>query len=424
MTDAPFLLLIGAGGNSPEYREFVLSRIAAAHRVVLVDAEVPAWTRPYLTPSHPHVAADLTDTASVAAAVKEFAASHPISGVMTYMEHHVLAAAEVAQQLGLPTSTPEAITAARDKALTRRLLDEHQVPSALARQAVTAEQAVALADEIGYPVVVKPRSEAGSAGVIRATTAAEVEIAYQRAATESVLGAWHGPQGVLVEEWLDGAEISVETAVLGPGNARILAVTRKESAPINTTQEYGHVICASDPLLHDGELAAVVSGAVSALGLTCGVLCIELMLTSTGPRVVEVNARLGGDLLPLLAYHALGIDLAQVAAALATGAQPDLKPSRKAAAGIRFAYPDVTGVLERLTFPAGVHQLPYVERAVLSLQPPTYVSAPPLATLADRLAHWVVVAQDATACRFLLADVALGLDVSITPPVHAASCTR
>ena len=130
------------------------------------------------------------------------------------------------------------------------------------------------------------------------------------------------------------------------GEARILAVTRKLPAPAGTTQEYGHVVTASDPLLTDPALARVVQGAVDALDLACAVLCVEVMLTASGPRIVEVNGRLGGDLLPLLVHHALGIDLAQVAAALAAGTLPQLEPTRQAAAAIRFAYPETTGVLD------------------------------------------------------------------------------
>ncbi|MGW4951558.1 ATP-grasp domain-containing protein [Streptomyces parvulus] len=419
---APSLLLLGAGGHdAAPYRESVLASIAAAHAVVLVDIDVPDWARPYL---NGHINADLTDMTGTANAVQAFTAGHPVSGVMTYMEHHVVTSAVLARRLGLPASLPEAMTACRDKVLTRRLLDHHRVPSARALEACSAEQAVANATAIGYPVVVKPRSMAGSAGVVRADTPAQVLAAFERASHESVLGLdRYGPRGVLVEEWLEGQEISVETAVLPSGASRILAVTRKEPAPAGTTQEYGHVIDAADPLLHDDNLAYVIRGAVHALNLTCAVLCIEVMLTATGPRIVEVNGRIGGDLLPVLAHHALGIDLAQVAAALATGTPPQMEPNKRAAAGIRFAYPETDGTLERLAFPPGLSALPFVERAVISQTPGARVSAPPHATLSDRLAHWVVTGPSASDCQYLLDEVGDHLDLSLAAPAHAASCT-
>ncbi|MFJ2217839.1 ATP-grasp domain-containing protein [Streptomyces sp. NPDC101062] len=427
MSSRSFLLLIGAGGDGAAgYREFVLSHIAfTGHPIVLVDAAAPAWTIPYLASDHPHLRADLSDPAAVAAAVKTFAADHNIDGVMTYMEHHVVTAAETAQMLGLPTNSAQAMAAARDKATTRRLLDQYEVPSARAMEAPTLDAALTHADTIGYPVVVKPRSQAGSAGVVRADNRTQIREAYERASSETLPGLeQYGPAGVLVEECLEGAEISVETAVLGAGQSRILAVTRKVPAPSGTTQEYGHVIDAADPLLHDAELAHVISAAVDVLGLTSGVLCIEVMLTATGPRIVEVNGRLGGDLLPLLAQHALGIDLAQIATALATGTTPALEPTTHAAAAIRFAYPHETGVLERLAFHPDAGRIRALERAVLSARPGTFVSAPPHATLNDRLAHWVVTGQNAADCHISLDKVEQLLDVTITDPATTTHCAR
>ncbi|KFG71442.1 ATP-grasp domain-containing protein [Streptomyces mutabilis] len=427
MSSRSFLLLIGAGGDGgAAYREFVLSRIAATeHPVVLVDTAAPAWTMPYLATDHPHLRADVSDPADVAAAVKAFAADHTIAGVMTYMEHHVVTAAETARMLGLPSSPAEAMAAARDKATTRRLLDQYNVPSARAMEAPTLEAALAHADTIGYPVMVKPRSQAGSAGVVRADNRTQIREAYERASNETVAGLeQYGPAGVLVEECLEGAEISVETAVLGAGRARILAVTRKLPAPPGTTQEYGHVIDAADPLLHDAELAHVISAAVDALGLTLGVLCIEVMLTATGPRIVEVNGRLGGDLLPLLAQHALGIDLARIAANLATGTAPALEPTAHMAAAIRFAYPGKSGVLEHLAFHPDAGRMRTLERAVLSQRPGAVVSAPPHATLNDRLAHWVVTGHSAADCHTSLDRVAQLLDVTITAPAATTHCVR
>ncbi len=421
MPDPQPILLIGAGGDAAEYREPVLSRIAAVRPVVLVDSAPPAWTHPYLAG---HVSADLTDQMATSVAVKAYAADHEVGGVMAYMEHHVVTAALLAQQLGLPGSTPESMQACRDKALSRQLLADHQVPSARSMQASNPDEAAAHADLIGYPVVVKPRSQAGSAGVVRADNAAQVRAAFERAAHETVLGLdRYGAPGVLVEEFLDGPEISVETAVLGPGEVRLLAVTRKLPTPAGaaTTQEYGHVVDSRDPLLTDPQLARVVTGAAHAFGLTLGVLCIEVKLTDTGPRIVEVNGRIGGDLLPVLVERALGLDLAQIAADLATGSRPELTPTLQRAAGIQFAYPTVSGVLNHLSVPAHLGRLPGVERIVLSQQSGARVSAPPHATLADRLGFWMVAGDTAADCRSRLEDVADHLQVEVARDVYATT---
>ncbi|MFD9281101.1 ATP-grasp domain-containing protein [Streptomyces mirabilis] len=415
------LLLVGAGGPAFVYREFSLARLSA-HPVILADSAPPDWARSYLT--H-HIAADLTDPESTAAAVKAHAAQHHVAGVVAYMEHHVVLAAELAHLLNLPGSSPASMAAARDKAQSRRLFAEHGVPSARSLQAVDADEAVAHAELLGYPVVVKPRGLAGSAGVVRADNAAQARAAFTRASVETVLDLdQYAVPGVLVEEYLSGPEISAETVVLGPGETRIVAVTRKQLGPQPTFQEYGHTVDARDDLLHDPDLANVVAAAAEALDITLGVLHVELRLTADGPRIIEVNARVGGDLIPLLVHAATGIDLLRVAAALATGATPDLQPRRQQAAAIRFAYPPVTGTIEQLSIPHAIVRRAHTERYVWTRQVGDQVSAPPHASISDRLAHWVVLGSDAADCDLRADLVARHLTASISGPVTTTSCAR
>ena len=60
---------------------------------------------------------------------------------------------------------------------------------------------------------------------------------------------------------------------------------------------------------------------------------------------------------------------------------------------------------------------------MISQQAGSHVSAPPHATLSDRLAHWVVTG-DRGHLPELLDEVANHLDISITTPAHATNCTH
>lgn len=416
------LLLLGAGGSSPAYRRDPLASIAAAYPVVLADADAPDWARPYLAD---HIAVDLADTEATAAAVKTYAAHQDLGGVMTYMEHHVVTTALLAQQLELPGTSPQSMEACRDKAATRRLLDVHGVPSARSVLADDADTAVAWAEEHGFPVMVKPRAQAGSAGVMRADTPSEVRAAFDRADRETVLGLdAYGPRGVLVEEFLDGPEISVETAVFGPGDSRVIAVTRKRVGPPPTAQEYGHCVDARDSLLGEPELARLITAAVDAVGVTCGALCIEVMLTARGPRIVELNGRIGGDLLHVLISEALGLDLARIAADIATGTPPQLRPTRDLSAAIQFLYPDRSGTVQRLALPGHLTGQSWVERLVTTADPGDHVAAPPAATYGDRLAHWIVRGTDPAQCTARLSQIEDELELLIAPPARTTACSR
>jgi glutathione synthase/RimK-type ligase-like ATP-grasp enzyme len=422
---APVLLVLGAG--SQLYQAHCLERITAAHPTVLVDDSAPPeWAEPYIVG---FLGADLRAADEAVAAVKEFAAERPVAGLMTYMEHHVELAARLAQDLGLPGMTPESAFHCRDKAETRRLLSQHRVPSARSYTADTEQDAVDAARLLGVPVVVKPRGLGGSAGVRRADNEAAVRAAYRAATSASTLGLpAFAVTGCLVEEYLVGEEVSAATVVLGPGRASIVAVARKLLGPEPTFLEVGHSVRAHDALARDPALQSVVRRTVDALGITSGLLHIELRLTDRGPRVIEVNARLGGDLIPRLAELALGIDLPAAAAALATGTEPDLTQRAASAAAIRFAYPRLSGRISELSASnpdetgLDTHE-PWLDRLVLTQQLGSYVSAPPLSSIDDRLAHWVVQGPDDRAVTQRLDDIADRLVVAIDAP-HVTACAR
>ncbi|MER6684634.1 ATP-grasp domain-containing protein [Streptomyces olivaceoviridis] len=389
---------------------------------MLADQEVPDWAVRYL---HDQVVVDLADAESTAVAAKKLAERTPLSGICTYMEHHVELAAQLAAQLGLPGSSPAAVAACRDKAESRRRFAEQGVPSARSRVVADEDAAVEYAREVGYPVVVKPRGMAGSAGVLRADTDTEVRSAYSRASCETVLGldAYAVP-GVLIEEYLAGPEISAETVVLAGGEVRIVAVTRKRLGAEPRFLETGHSVDARDPLLTDAAVRAAVTRAVRALGIELGVLHVELRLTERGPVLIEVNARPGGDLIPLLVLRATGIDLAQVAAALATGAVPDLTPTRQQAAAIQCLYPAFSGEVVRLSAPAALRAESWLDRLVWTRHPGDRVCAPPHASIDDRMAHWVVTGADATECDQRLLQVLMQVEAHTEAPAYTTSCTR
>ncbi|MFJ5645836.1 acetyl-CoA carboxylase biotin carboxylase subunit family protein [Streptomyces sp. NPDC093223] len=419
---APRPLLVLGSGSQP-YRQHSLSRLAARHPLVLADAEPPQWTRPYV---RHQLLVDLTDTEGTAAAVKDLAEKMQLAGVCTYLEHHVELAAHLAAQAGLPGTSPASVAACRDKSATRRKFAEHGVPSARSVPVADEDDAVAQARLIGYPVVIKPRAMAGSAGVRRADHDGEVRDAFPAASRETVLGldAYAPVSGVLVEEYLDGPEISAETVVAGD-QVHIVAVTRKRLGAEPRFLETGHTVDARDPLLADDAVRQTVTHAVRALGITRGVLHVELRLTERGPVLIEVNARPAGDLIPVLVELATGVDLMAAAAALATGSTPDLTPTRHRAAAVEFHYPAFSGRVAPVGPLTTLRARPWLDRLVWTRHLGELVSAAPRATIDDRLGHWVVTGDSADECRQRITEVLMELPPLTGPAAgHTTTCAR
>lgn len=321
-------------------RLYMMERAAADRPLLLINDKPITWQAPYIID---HEITDLTDPLAVDAAADALAARWPIAGVLTWDEYHLLAAARLAERYGVPGNPPTAVTAARDKATSRQLFDLREVPSARSTWVRSLEAAVAAAERIGYPVVLKPAAHAGSVGVIRMDT----DDALPRGWEVASAGASHqGPegQGVLVEEYLAGPEISVET-VTQHGLTTAVAVTHKRLGFAPYFMETGHCVMAGDPLLKT--VAPIAEAALRAVGITNGVSHVEMRLTEAGtaPRIIEVNARIGGDLIGHLVRLATGIDLIKAAAAIACGDTPDLTATDHRGAAIGMIYPPHDGIL-------------------------------------------------------------------------------
>ncbi|MEU5112977.1 ATP-grasp domain-containing protein [Streptomyces longwoodensis] len=335
MSARPLVLVVSPGDET--YRGYCLEQVAAAYDVVLLTGAELSWEKPFIVD---HAVVDLNDPAALLAGGRELAERHDLAGVVTWDEWHLVPAARLARALGLSSTSVEVMRACRNKATARTLFARHGVPSAASMKARTLLEAGFATMTLGYPAVIKPAAFAGSIGVIRVDRPEELPAAFAFASA----GASRSREdtGVLVEEYLDGPEFSVE-CVTHRGATTAVAVTRKDLGPAPYFDETAHTVDATDPLL--AQVAPAAAAAVKALGITDGVQHVELRLVDGRPRLIEVNARIGGDMIGHLVRIATGIDLPKVAADLACGREPDLTPSCSGAAGIRMLYPDASGTL-------------------------------------------------------------------------------
>ncbi|MCX4398857.1 MULTISPECIES: acetyl-CoA carboxylase biotin carboxylase subunit family protein [unclassified Streptomyces] len=401
-------LLIVVGGTDLAYRGYCVGRVAAAYPIALIDTKPPSEQQHLVVD---HEVAATHDPAAVVAAGLALAARHPVAGVVTWDEYALVPAAELAARLGVPGNSAAAMTACRDKATSRRLFAEHDVPSATSTRVDTLAQATAAAFRTGFPVVLKPSSHAASIGVVRADTPEELPAAWKFA---SAGAGEQGPEGsgVLVEEYLFGPEISVE-CVTQHGVTTALAVTRKEVAFPPYFEEVGHTVEAGDPLLP--EVAPVAVQAVRALGVTSGIQHVEMRLTPSGPRIIEVNSRIGGDLIGELVRLATGLDLPRIAADVACGTVPDLTPKAHASAAIKILYPPATGALSArdLSITPGP-EYPWLHQVTWLREVGEQVALPPAGDLdAGRVGFLVVTADSPEAARDRLSFLTTGLTLSV-----------
>jgi len=247
----------------------------------------------------------------------------PVAGVIGLEEATALLAARIAAELGLPAHPVDAAEAALDKPTMKRRLAAAGVPIADYVLATGEDDAVRWAAATGYPVVVKPCRGSASQGVMRADDESELRQAYRR--LRRIVRDYGLDTGgraeaeQLVERYLDGQEVAVEL-VVQDGRAFVATVFEKPHPLVGPFFE--ETVYLTPPRLDEQlhrEVEELAVRAAGALGLRNGPAHCEIRLTSDGPVVLEIAARLVGGPCAKVFHDRLDGDIDETLLRLATG---------------------------------------------------------------------------------------------------------
>ncbi len=236
-------------------------------------------------------------------------------GIITYADPLIPTTSALAAGLGLDyhdTATAERLT---DKFTQRRALRDAGLP--VPRFVVvsgnpTSRDFDTLVAGVDFPVVLKPRRGAGSRDTDLARDPSELRTLIAERATPG--GDTEPP--MIVEEYLEGASpgpsslfadyVSAESFVCAEKINHLAVSGRFPLA--EPFRETGLVIPSDLGPSDTRDVLDVASRAISAVGIRIGFVHTEIKLTSAGPRVIEVNGRMGGPVPQTLALTA-GLEL-------------------------------------------------------------------------------------------------------------------
>ncbi|WP_047243058.1 ATP-grasp domain-containing protein [Chromobacterium subtsugae] len=410
----PTVLVISTGFHL--YREYLLRQIVEEANVWLFTDAAPTWQIPYL---NGYTLVNTLDAEAMAREALALAATRKIDGLICWDEIRMVPTSRVAAALGLPGGETDAYARCRDKHETRQALAAAAVPQPESVLVADIGQAVATAARIGYPVIVKPRGLGGSYGVTLVNDEAELTAAMQHVDQHCELLAGSGytryESSVLIEEYMTGEEVSVDVAWVD-GRMHPLFVARKETGFFPHFEEIGHVVHGHDPLLEDAEFLAVLEGAHRAVGFRNGITHTELMLTAKGPKIIEINSRLGGDMIPYIGGISSGIRAGAVAVAVACGRAPDVARTRQRTAAVRFLYPDGDCVVQALAVDRDA--LPEnVDDVCLLVEPGHTLYFP---RVSGRYAFLTAYGDSEAACKAALDQAAAAVRFEAEPLAEAA----
>ncbi|MGW8883119.1 ATP-grasp domain-containing protein [Streptomyces sp. NPDC055749] len=276
-------------------------------------------------------------------------AERPIDGVTTYSEYHTVHTAAVAQSLGLPGMSVEGARNARHKHLTRLTLDGTGVRQPRFAHVADVTQVEAAVREIGFPCVVKPSDGTASLHVLHLKD--EDDLATYLAELADVVDYGRGVvriPDILIEEFVTGELISVESCVLGKGEIVNLGLTDRPMSGFPHFIEMGATYFSGHPL--QDELFAMTTQVLNELGVDFGFIHTEFLLGADGPVLCEVNGRLIGGIVPTLMEISSGVDAYLQVIRQALGERPELPfPGQTTAGGHWFGAP-IAGTVDSIGF--------------------------------------------------------------------------
>ncbi|OIJ11289.1 lactate dehydrogenase [Anaerobacillus alkalilacustris] len=267
--------------------------------------------------------------------------------------------AAIGEKCGLKTISSQTALNATDKGEMRKKLKEMNIPIPKFHITSSIEQYSKLIRKFNGKFIVKPADNSGSRGIFLVDDVSHSTEAFYHAKEHSRSG------DILIEEYMTGPEVSVESLTID-GVTHVIAITDKLTTGAPHFIEMGHSVPSQLPSYIQKEIIELAINAVKAIGIVVGPSHTEIIVTSDGPKIVELGARLGGDnitthLVPL----ATGIDMVEGSIRLALGETIEIYRKQKNGSAIRYLN-SPKGILDSVSFLEKAKSISGVEDIVIT----------------------------------------------------------
>ena len=217
-----------------------------------------------------------------------FARAHQPDGIVTdQTDISVPTVAYLCEQLGLPGIGSATAKLFTNKFLMREFLGQHGYPAPEYVLCRKPDDALALAAEIGYPIVIKPPANQGSRGVFKVDSEAELLSRYADSARAS------RDRDVIAERFIAGESLTVEGFKTNSRHYS-LAVSRRETFAHNPMLGAVQIYSLTAADIDFEALKKQHDSMVEQMGLSFGLTHAEYILSDGKFFLVEVAARGGG----------------------------------------------------------------------------------------------------------------------------------
>ena len=274
--------------------------------------------------------------------VVDAAKKYKIDGILTIAsDMPIRTVAAVSRELNLVGIDDETAIKATNKYEMRNALKKYNVPIPKYYRVSNEEDYNEVIKKFNGKFIVKPVDNSGSRGIFLVDNIGEARNAFLYSKKNSRCG------DILVEEFMEGREVSVETITVD-GVCNVIQITDKLTTGAPHFVELGHTQPSQLPDDIKSKVISITIKANEAIGIKNGPSHTEIIITKDGPKIVELGARLGGDcitshLVPL----STGIDMVECCIRLSLGEKVEINKSINMASAIRY-FPQRDGIIKKI----------------------------------------------------------------------------
>lgn len=347
--------------------------------VIALDADANAPGFKYADQSF---VVDIKDAEKCILVIKPF---KPSAVLALSTEVAVPTVARICSELDLKGISTDAALNSTNKKYMRDCFFKNQVASPRFKVVKDTSDLNGVASVIGFPLVSKPTDSAGSRGVTIVESQNQLEDAFNHAKQYSSSGE------VLLEEYMDGEEISVEAFVVN-GEVHILALSDKVRTPKPFPLDTIVIFPSNKDLDIQDEARRIAKEAIIACGIDNAVIHIEIMVTSKGPKMVEIASRGAGfHVFSKLLSWVCGINTVELLINISLGKAIKLPEIKQRGAVLLFPAAEA-GRLIKVENMEVIKNLEGIFDAEIYITPGDYIK--PLKSGSDRIGHIIAFGSD------------------------------
>ena len=275
----------------------------------------------YLPDNYAHRISDEYHNVSITdmEATLELARKLKVDGVMSFAcDPGVVTAAYVAEQLGLPSAGPyESVAILQDKGRFRAFLRDNGFRVPGSRSFDRVEEALRESESLSYPLIVKPVDNAGSKGVRRVNSPAELESAIRYAMKFTRCGRF------ILENFIEQEGFSSDSDCFSvDGELKFVSFNNQyfDRKANNPYAPDGYTWPSTIPAAQQRELREELQRLLHLLKMRTSVYNVEVRLGKDGKAyLMEVSPRGGGNRLSEMLEYTTGTRLVHNAVRAALG---------------------------------------------------------------------------------------------------------